>query len=124
MDREDDSTLIAVVSAVFVAAAQAHFDQKVFVVAVFGGIFSEGRAAVGAVAELELADDGVAEAAFAEVGQTYGLSLLGSHHGLGEVILSEAVDVEHTLALVLGCQFLGSLLAFLYLDAVFLGKIT
>ena len=57
--------------------------------------------AVWAIAELELVDDGIAEATFVEIGEAYRLTFIGGHHGVGEVVLSEAVNVEHTFAFVL-----------------------
>ena len=124
MNWEDDTALVAVVVALFVLAAEPNLDQQVLVVAVFDGEFGEGRAAAGAVAQLEAVDYGVTETTLAEVGEADRLTLVGGHHGVGKVFLGEAVDVEHALALVLRGHFLGSLLAFLNLDIVFLGEVT
>ena len=123
MYREDDTALIAVVEAVFVTSCETYFYQKVFVVAVFYGVFGESVTAVGAITQLEAVDDGITEAAFTEVGETYRLTLVGVHHGFGEILLREAVDVEHTFAFILRRQFFRCLLAFLYLDAIFFGEI-
>ena len=124
MNREDDTSLIAVVEAVFVASCETDFYQKVFVVAVLYSVIGEGGSAVWAVAELEAVDDGVAESTFVEVGETHRLTFIRCHHDVGEVILREAVDVEHALAFVLCRQFFRSLFAFLNLDAVFFRQIT
>ena len=124
MYREDDAALIAVVEAVFVISCEADFYQQVFVVAMLCCVLGEGRAAVWTVAELEAVDDGIAEAALVEVGEADRLSFVGCHHCVGEVLLCEAVDVEHTFALILCRQLFGCLLTFFDFDTIFLGEIT
>ena len=73
---------------------------------------------------MEAVDYGVAEAAFVEVCEAYRLTFIRRHHDVGEVVLREAVDVEHTFAFVLCRQFFRSLFAFLDFDAVFFREIT
>ena len=78
--------------------------------------------ALGAVAQLELLDDVVAEAAAAEIGHADVAPLVGLPQGAAEVVAGPLVDDEQALALALRGLLFTRQFAFLDFDAVFLGQ--
>ncbi len=123
VDGKDDASPETVAQAVVVRlVAEAGLHQVFLLVTLAECLAGHGVVALGAVAQLELLDDVVAEAAAPEVGHADVASFLGLPQGAAEVVVGPLVDHEQALALALCGLFFARQFAFLDFDAVFLGQ--
>ena len=123
VDGEDDAAPESVAQAVVVRlVAEAGLDEEVFLVAFGQGLLGEGIVALGAVTQLELLDDVVAEATAAQVGHADVAPLVRVAQGVAEVVAGKLVDDEEAVAFGLCGLLFGGLFAFLDFDVVLLGQ--
>ena len=125
MDGEDDASPEAVAQAVVVRfVAEAGLHQKLFLISFLEGFLGKGIVAVGTVAQLELLDDVVAEAAAVEVGHTDAASVHVVVEDVLEIVACKQVDDKKTFAFALRLFFFVGQFAFLDFDAVLPGQVT
>ncbi len=116
---EDDAAVVAVEQAAVVRLEAEAGLHEVFPAEPFlrGGA-RQGVAGGQGEAELELADDVVAEAPLAEVGHAHGLPFGMAREHVGEIVARPLVEDEEALALRLRPLLLGGELLLLHLYAV------
>ena len=119
MDREDDPSPEAVAQGTVIAGiAQSRLHEVLRTVALQGSFPGKCIVLVQAIAQLELGDDVVAEAALAEIGHSDRLSLHMTAEDILEIVAGIFVDHEHALADALRVFLLIGQLALLHLDVV------
>ena len=123
MHGEDDAPGVAVLQrAVIAAVAKPRGDEKLLLEALRPCGLSQRVALRHGVTELEAADGVIAEAARAEIRKADGLSLLGVHEVVLEVMQVPVVHDEQALALALLALLLVGQFPFVDFYVVFLGQ--
>lgn len=122
MYREHYASREAVEHVPFLIYCEAAGDQEFTLVACGEGFFGEVVAPLITIAHLELAEDGIGEASFAEIGKTYSHTLVAVEEVLSELPGGVLRHNENALALILFGQLLGGDLTLLYLYMVLFGQ--
>ena len=104
--------------------AQTGVEEEFLVITFSYGGCVESLAILGRIAQVKLLDSVIVKTALIEVAKAYVSTLLGVEKLVLKILRGKLVEHKHALTLGLGCFFLAREFLLMYLDVVFLGKIT